>query len=150
MKMHRPNSHRRPRGFTLIEVMIVTIVVGVLAAVAYPSFMSQLRKSRRSDAVDAMTRVQQAQERWRANNPTYTGTLSSLTPAIAATSAGGYYGVATAVTNAASNNSYTVTATAVNGKSQASDKEGAQSCATLTVTVAAGTPSYTPAACWIR
>jgi hypothetical protein len=34
----------------------------------------------------------------------------------------------------------------VAGKSQASDS----GCMTLTLTVAAGTPSYTPAKCWSR
>jgi type IV pilus assembly protein PilE len=135
---------RAQRGFTLIELMIVVAIAGILAAVAYPSFMDQVRKARRSDAIDVVSRVQQAQERWRADNPAY-ATLAAL--GIAAASPSGYYTIAsTPGANAAAVNSYTVTATAVAGKSQANDA----GCATLTLTVAGGTPSYTPATCWKR
>ena len=134
---------RVQRGFTLIELMIVVAIAGILAAVAYPSFMDQVRKGRRSDAIDVVSRVQQAQERWRANNPEYAA-LASLD--IVAASPGGYYTIASTATAGATTNSYTVTATAVAGKSQASDS----GCATLTLTVAGGTPAYTPAACWKR
>ena len=64
----------RPRGFSLIETMIALVVVSVLAGLAYPSFLQLLRKARRGDAIMALLDLQQAQERWRANAPSY-GTL---------------------------------------------------------------------------
>lgn len=75
-----PASHPAAAGggFTLIEVMVTVAIVGILAAVAYPSFMQQVRKSRRSDAVAAMSAVQQAQERHRTNNATYTNNLTAM------------------------------------------------------------------------
>ena len=63
-------------GFTLIELMIATSVSGVLSSIAYPSFSGALQKVRRTDALVAMMQVQQAQERWRANNSRY-GTLAN-------------------------------------------------------------------------
>jgi type IV pilus assembly protein PilE len=82
------------RGFTLIELLIVIAIIAIIAAVALPSYQSQVRKSRRADAIARIAQVQHAQERWRANNATYTTAMSTAPPAglgIAATTAGGYY-----------------------------------------------------------
>jgi type IV pilus assembly protein PilE len=58
-------------GFTLVELMLVVVITGVLAVIAYPSYKDVIRKSRRSEAFTAIAVVQQAQERFRANNTTY-------------------------------------------------------------------------------
>lgn len=41
---------KRIRGFTLLEVMIVCVIVGILAAIVLPSYQNQVRKSRRASA----------------------------------------------------------------------------------------------------
>ena len=119
-------------GFTLIELMIVVAIAGILAAVAYPSFMEQVRKSRRADAIAALAQIQQAQERWRANNPTYTTDLSASGLNVANPSSG-YY---TLTASGASATGYTATATAAG--SQASDAK----CTALTLSMNAGTITY--------
>ena len=125
------------RGFTLIEVMIVMVVIAILAAIAYPSYQSQVRKSRRSDAVVLMSLVQQAQERWRANNATYTSTIGTGGLALSNASSGGYYSVATAAgAAAAAATSFTVTATAQSA--QTSDT----GCQALRIDTTAGNITY--------
>lgn len=62
---------RQQRGFTLIELMIVVVVIAVLAAIAVPNYLEQSRKGRRADAVRAVGEFQLAMERWRAENPSY-------------------------------------------------------------------------------
>lgn len=60
-----------PRGFTLIELMIVVAVVGVLAAVAYPSYQEYVRKAKRAEGRTAMLEMLQQQERYMTQNNTY-------------------------------------------------------------------------------
>ena len=50
-------ARNRTRGFTLLEVMIVVVIVGVLAAIALPAYQSQVRKSNRSAAQQFMQDV---------------------------------------------------------------------------------------------
>ena len=38
----------RQRGFTLIELVIVLLVISILVALGYPSYREQIRKSRRA------------------------------------------------------------------------------------------------------
>ena len=69
---------RQKKGFTLIELLIVVIVIGILAMIAYPSFLDAVRKARRADAMDALLTVRLNQEKWRANNTAYAGTIASV------------------------------------------------------------------------
>src|SRR5258708_4754306 len=41
-------------GFTMVELMIVMVVIGVLAAIAYPSYTKFMVQTRRSDAESAL------------------------------------------------------------------------------------------------
>ncbi len=129
LRVARPES----RGLTLIELMIVVAVVAILAALALPSYFDSIRKGRRSEAVAALAQVQQAQERWRANRSTYADSLTAAPSATppglgmsSATTAGGLY---TLAIDAADATGYTLSATAVDGTSQANDTN----CSTMRV-----------------
>jgi type IV pilus assembly protein PilE len=63
----------KQRGFTLIEIMVVVMVMAVLASIALPSYQEQVRKGRRADALAAMNETAQALERFYTLNNTYTG-----------------------------------------------------------------------------
>ncbi|MGH8037146.1 MAG: GspH/FimT family pseudopilin [Stenotrophomonas sp.] len=43
-------SSRRSKGFTLVELMITLVVMGVVAAIAFPSFQNLIRSSRAATA----------------------------------------------------------------------------------------------------
>ncbi len=56
-------SYRKRRGFTLMEIMIVTAIIAILAAVAYPTYVEQIRRTRRADATARLTELAQFMER---------------------------------------------------------------------------------------
>lgn len=80
---------RPQKGFSLIELMIVVAVIGILAAVAYPAYQDYVIRSKRADAMNALASVRIAQEKYRANNTSFTTNLSSLS--IASDSPDGYW-----------------------------------------------------------
>ncbi len=55
-------------GFTLVELMIVVVIIGVLAAIAYPAYTENVRKARRADAQAALVGLAAAMERHMVNN----------------------------------------------------------------------------------
>lgn len=63
--------HLKKKGFTLIEVMIVVVIVGILAAIGFPSYKESVKKSRRADAQGALQGLAQAMEREYTNEGTY-------------------------------------------------------------------------------
>jgi type IV pilus assembly protein PilE len=130
---------RKQQGFTLIEVMIVVIIVAILGSIAYPAYTHHVRKAKRADGMTALLQVQLAQEKWRANNPQYTSSLSDL--GLSATSADGHYAIRIDP-DTVSAVSYTVTASGTG--TQANDT----GCTQLTLAVRAGGEARGPDGCW--
>ena len=87
-------SRCRPRGFTLIELMIVLAVAAILAAVAYPSYQSQVAKGRRADAKQALVDLAQRLERHYTERGTYAGATLGNGGVYPTQSSGGYYTLA--------------------------------------------------------
>jgi type IV pilus assembly protein PilE len=69
---------KRGRGFTLLEVMIVCVIVGILAAIVLPSYQAQLRKSRRASAQSHLMDIASRQQQYLLDNRQYASTLSAL------------------------------------------------------------------------
>lgn len=61
------------KGFSLMEVMITVVIIGILAAVAIPSYMGYVTRTRRADAVTALECVALYEEKARAESGSYVG-----------------------------------------------------------------------------
>ncbi|MDE2371736.1 MAG: prepilin-type N-terminal cleavage/methylation domain-containing protein [Burkholderiales bacterium] len=129
---------RQPLGFTLIELMIAIVVMAVLASIAFPSYLNAVRKSRRAEAISALTWIQQAEERYRANNTLYTTSAAAPPAGIGSAPAGSGYYTYSIYADTTTGTSYVATANANAGTSQAADTN----CAGMQLQIIAGTVSY--------
>jgi type IV pilus assembly protein PilE len=64
---------QRPRGFTLIEVMIVVAIVAVLAAIALPNYVDYVRRGKIIEATQRLSEARTKLEQWFLDNRTYVG-----------------------------------------------------------------------------
>ena len=65
-------------GFTLIELMIVLVIVGVLALVAYPAFQSSVIKANRAEAKAYLLDLAQRQQLFFNDTRTYADSSAAL------------------------------------------------------------------------
>jgi type IV pilus assembly protein PilA len=64
--------HKNSKGFTLIELMIVVVIIGILAALAIPRFMRSTTKAKMSEARQLLKQIYTMQRAYRQENDTYT------------------------------------------------------------------------------
>ena len=65
-------------GFTLVELAVVVVIIGVLAAFAVPRFIASVERSKAAESFNYLSAVQAAQERYHARQGSYADDLTEL------------------------------------------------------------------------
>ncbi len=66
------------KGFSLIELLIVMVIVGILTTIAYPSYKDYVARARRSDGQSALLDLASRLERFYSEHNTYqTATIAT-------------------------------------------------------------------------
>jgi len=70
---------RLQAGFTLIELMIVIVIIGILAKIAVPAYNNYLLQGKLTEATTNLSSIQAAMELYYQDNRTYIDVSSTIT-----------------------------------------------------------------------
>jgi general secretion pathway protein G len=78
--MYLTNLKKSPKGFTLIEVLVVVALIGILSAILVANYNDARKNSRDKIRKSDLKSIQLAVELYKSQNSTYPANISSLSP----------------------------------------------------------------------
>ena len=76
--MTLPSTRKRFHGFSLMEVMIVVVIIGILAALAYPNLEKYLKRARQTEAKTNLSAIYTAQKIYFTLHQSYADDINKL------------------------------------------------------------------------
>lgn len=73
-----PRHHKHRAGFTLLEVMVVIVILGILASLVVPNLLGNKEKADRQKAVSDIVSLENALDMYRLDNGRYPTTEQGL------------------------------------------------------------------------
>ncbi len=78
MSPQKKTSHNNQRGFTLIEIMVVVVILGILASIVVPRLLGEPEKARRTKAAVQIRGFEQALASFKLDNGFFPSTEQEL------------------------------------------------------------------------
>ena len=76
--MTLPSTRKRFHGFSLIEVMIVVVIIGILAGLAYPNLEKYLKRAHQTEAKTNLSAIYTAQKIYFTLHQSYADDINKL------------------------------------------------------------------------
>ena len=72
------SARKSRKGFTLVELAVVIVIIGVLAAFGVPIFIKSVERSKAAEAFSYLAAVRSSQERYSAREGTYASAITDI------------------------------------------------------------------------
>ncbi|MDD5155995.1 MAG: type IV pilin-like G/H family protein [Candidatus Omnitrophica bacterium] len=82
---------RSKKGFTLLELIVVIVILGILATLGFTQYTKMVEKGRSAEARDALGQIRKAQIAYYLENGGYTSTIANLAFSVPASCASTHY-----------------------------------------------------------
>ena len=72
------NRKQSEKGFTLVELLVVIIIIGILTAIALPNFLNQTAKGKQTEAKQNVNLINKTQNAFRLENSSFATSFDVL------------------------------------------------------------------------